>query len=422
MKSSVSFKQVIVNILTLFSGTTLARILSAVTLMLIARQVGPEAFGQYTASIALIGVTSTLFSLGLDGWLLYEGGRKEDELNVSLTSALCLKVVLGIVWIAGLWALAPRLNQASFPWILIFLGSLSIWMEEIARVTWSAFKVCLRNDLTLILMTGLQGLFLGATLWLASHHVQEPEGYLAGRLLATFLGATASVLLLIRRLGLRLRPEAFRLTLRGTLPFAASIALAMIYGRADLTIVANELGKTAASVYGPAITLTNALFLIPAAIFGVMVPFLSQSYGGNPKLVKQISLRLIPSMTLLGLGLGSALTYLSHSLVLLIYGTPFEASADVLAILGGVLALRFPNVALAAVLVAVGWQIPRVGVQALSAALNITLNFLIVHRLGVIGAAKVYVLTEAVLFLGYLVAFLLWTWKEKKVAGSPESY
>jgi len=412
---------VIANILTLFSGTTVARVLSAVTLMVIARQVGPDAFGQYTASMALVGLTSIFFSLGLDGWLLYEGGRKADELNVRFTSALCLKVLLGIVWLAGLWVSAPRLNPSSFPWNLILLGSLSVWMEELARITWSAFKACLRNDLTFILMTGLQGVFFGTTLWLVIQHVGDPGSYLAGRLLATFLGAGASILLVIRRLGSRLHPEMFRATLRGTLPFAASLALATIYGRADLTIVANELGKTGASVYGPAIAFTNALFLIPTAIYGVMVPVLSRSHGEEREGVKWMSVWLVAGTALLGLGMGSAQALLSRPLVLLIYGAPFEASADVLAILGGVLALRYPNMALAAVLVAVGWQMPRVAAQALPAALNVILNLLIVQQLGVMGVAKVYVLTEAVLFLGYLGAFLLWIIREKRTTGSQGS-
>ena len=45
-----------------------------------------------------------------------------------------LKTVLGSVWLVGVWAIAPHLNQASFPWILIVLGSVSLWLEEIAKI------------------------------------------------------------------------------------------------------------------------------------------------------------------------------------------------------------------------------------------------------------------------------------------------
>lgn len=414
MRTTVSLKNVTANVLTLFTGTTIARGLSAVTLMVIARQIGPDGFGQYSATMALLGLTSAVFTLGLDGWLLYEGGRKEEDLDTSYTSGLCLKLLLGALWLLGLWILVPALNPSSFPPALIILGSLSVWMEEIARITWSAFKVRLRNDITLLLMCVLYGLFLAASLWLAHEQIRKPGWYLAGRSVATSLGAILAVVLLVRQLDLRVRTGALLATLRGTLPFAASIALAMVYGRADLTIIANELGKSAAGVYGPAVTLTNALFLVPAAIYGVMVPVLSKGYHKDPRQTKRATCLLFLTMAGAGLVLGSMLSILSRPLIHLVYGPGFEPSVDVLSNLGAVLAFRCPNMAMAAVLVAIGWQLPRVGVQAISATLNVLLNLLVVHRLGVMGVARVYILSEAVLFLGCGLILLVWMRREKK--------
>mgnify|MGYP001826852597 CR=1 FL=1 len=412
MNTSFSWKQASTNILALFSGTALARGLLAITMIVIARQLGPEAYGQYSASIALVGMATVLFSLGLDGWLLYRGGREPEQLAVRFTSAFTLKIALGAIWLVGFWAIAPHLNQDSFPWILIVLGSLSLWLEEIAKIVQSAFKACLRNDLTLILMILAQGSFLLITLWLASQQSQTPESYMGGRLLAAVLGVVVSSILIVRRIGLRLRLQTLGPTLRGTMPFAASIAFALIYGRADLTIVAGELGSAAAGIYAPAVTLTNALFLIPAAVYGVMVPTLSRGWAENPHWVRRTATLLIPGLVLLGIVLGAGLAAVAHPLTVLLYGQEFAASGEILVTLSGVLALRCPNMALAAVLVAVGWQVPRVGAQAVAALLNVSVNLLFVHRIGVIGVARVYVLTEFVLFLGYLGLFLIWMRKK----------
>ena len=129
-----------------------------------------------------------------------------------------------------------------------------------------------------------------------------------------------------------------------------------------------------------------------------------------------MSLRLLPIMAIVGVVLGVALALASRPLVLLLYGPAYSASAEVLAILGGALALHCPTIALAAVLVSVGWQVRRVGVQAVAAGLNVALNFLLVQRLGVMGVAKVYVASELVLLLGYLGLFVLWMRNEKVVA------
>ena len=392
----------------------MSRVLAAVTLVLIGRQLGPDAYGQYSATLALVGLSTVVFALGLDGWLLYKGGREPVLLRVRFSSALVLKVGLGVMWLVGWWSVAPHLNQSSFPWVLVFLASLSLWLEDIAGLIWSAFKARLRNDLTLVLMVLSQGAFLVITLWLVSQHVHEPANYAGAKFLAALLGLVVSGLLALRTIGLRLRPRTLPGTLRSTLPFAASIAFTVIYGRADLAIVANELGKAAAGVYAPALTLTNALFLIPGAVFGVMVPILGRGYTEDRAWLKRIFWQLLLIMVVVGLVLGIGLGWASHFLINTLYGADFGASGDILQLLSVVLVLRCPTIALAAVLIAVGWQTWRVGTQAIAALLNVALNFLVVHYWGVKGVAQVYILTEAVLLVGHLGLFFLWLWKEKR--------
>ena len=415
------WRRLAANVLALMLGTSMARVLSALTVVLVSRQIGPEGAGQYSSSMAFVALTVVLFSLGLDEWLLYRGAQSESELRVGLSSVLSLKLALGSVWLAALWLIARHLDRASLPWVLVVLCALSVWMEEIAKSGWTVFKVHARNDMTLILMSGFQGLFLAITLWLIGRSVFAPAGYLAGRFLAAGVGAGASVWFAVRMVGLDIRPRTFWTSIRGAFPFAISIALAMTYGRADLAIVALKLDKTAAGVYGPAIMLTNALFLIPSAFYGVMVPTLGRSSTEDRSEVRRVSTVLIFGIAVLGVVVGSGLTFLSRPLILTLYGDPFAASAEVLAVLGGVLILRFPNVALAAVLVAAGWQMPRVGVQALSAAVNVGLNLVVVRRFGVMGVSVVYVISEAVLFLGYLGMYVIWMWKQKPRVRNQES-
>ena len=408
MTVTISRKQVLANVAALLSGTALSRGLSALILILVARQIGRDAYGQYSATIALVGLVAILFSLGLEGWLLYKGGSDREHLGVWFTSAFWLTVLLGIGWMAGLWFVTPYLNPSSFPWSLIVLASLALWLEEVARLIWSAFKARMRNNLTSLLMVVSQGAFLVVCLLLAAVRSRDAEAYMAGRLVAAALGAVASGLLLRRELGIGFRPRTLRPALRGTLPFAASTGFSVIYGRADLAIVGHMLGKTAAGVYAPALTLTNTLFLIPVAVYEVMVPLLGRGYKQDRAWTARTAAWFAVSMLLVGIALAAGLAWISRPLITILYGTDFQSSAEVLAVLAGVLALRCPTIALSALLVAVGWQSPRVGVQALSAVLNVALNLLVVRGFGVMGVARVYLGTELVLLLGHLGLYLLW--------------
>ncbi len=360
------------NIAALLSGTALSRGLSALILIVVARQVGPDAYGQYSATIALVGLVAILCSLGLEHWLLYKGGGDREHLDTWFSSSFWLTVLLGAGWMAGLWIVTPYLNPSSFPLNLVVLASLALWLEEVARLIWSVFKARMRNQLTSLLMIVSQGAFLAICLFLAGMGSQAPSAYMAARLVAAALAAVASGLLVWRELGIRFRPGAMRPVLRGTLPFAASSAFAVVYGRADLAIVGNALGKSAAGIYAPALTLTNTLFLIPVAVYEVMVPLLSRGYKQDRAWTARTATWLVVGMLVVGVALAAGLRWAAEPLVTLLYGPEFESSAEVLAVLSGVLAMRCPTIALAALLVAVGWQSARVGVQGVSAVVACT--------------------------------------------------
>lgn len=413
MSAIPSTRRILANVGTLLSGTAVARVFSALTAIIIARQLGPGVFGQYAASLSLTRLTAVLFSLGLDGWLLRNGGRDTRRLGAIGTACLSLKVSLGVIWLLGIMLAAPHLDQDAFPASLICLGALSIWLEELANTVWTTFKSVLKNNVTLRLMVGSQALLLLITSVLAMTGMKEAHGYLVGRAAVSAVNSAVALIIMARVFGMRLKFTDVRRALKETLPFGASIALATIYGQADVAIVARWLGKTAAGLYSPAISLTTAFFLIPAAIYGVMLPVLSQRYLESHELVRRTSTRLVAWTAALGGALGGGMALIARPLVHFLYGSEFATSSDVLVMLSGVLALKCLSFSLAAIVVAVGWQNRRVVVQALSATVNIALNVLIVQTLGIMGVAKVYVLSEAILVFGYMMLVVWWRHKSK---------
>ena len=96
---------------TLFSGSIVAQGMTALALLLTARQLGVEGYGQYAACIAITSLASILFSLGLDLWLLREGGRSVHRLPAYAGSVLGIKALFGLAWMAAFFLLAPLLNK-----------------------------------------------------------------------------------------------------------------------------------------------------------------------------------------------------------------------------------------------------------------------------------------------------------------------
>jgi O-antigen/teichoic acid export membrane protein len=396
-------RRILAGIVTLLSGSVVARALAAIGVILLARQVGAEAFGLYAASMTLAKITAVGFSLGLDSWLLRAGSREDQRYSLpALTGAsLGIKLGGGALWFVLLVLIAPAINGTAFPRDVVALCALIVLCEEVSASAWSGFQAALATRAASLNMVIFQALVLAGTLAAIARGVDEVAPYLVVRAGAAALGSTLAVAWLARSVGVARRAGAARFALRETLPFAASMGLAVVYGSADVTLVAHFLGPTAAGYYAPASTLVATLYLIPAAMYYVMLPVLSRAHATNGALARRMAAQMVAGSATLGVALAAPLALLAGPLVSLVYGPEFAPAAEVLTILALVLGLHCVSFSLGAILAAVGRQGERVAVQAFAAALNVGLNLLIIRQWGITGVAWVFVASEVVLSIGY---------------------
>lgn len=398
----------------LTAANVLARVISTVTLILITRLLGRDAYGQYAAALALTRMASVLFNLGLDGWLLRSGRWQKETLRQNSTAILIIKLVLGIIWLLGLLGVGQFLNWETFPPLLVFLAAVSTWLEEFAATAISAAQASLRNQIAAIITVGVQLLLLLALGVLLLGSSQSAELFMAARLGATLIAGLTAVWGLWRLMGLEVSWKAIRHALTETPMFGLSLGLAMLSRQADVVIVANWLGKGAAGVYAPAITIASTLFLLSTSVYNVLLPLFSRLYENEGKAQIITAVRQFMGYTFILssiMTIGLALT--APWIVWLAYGAEYAQSGQILTIFSLVLFSRSFIAVGAAALTAVGWQKQRVVAQAIATVLNILLNLLVVTQTswGLWGVAWVYVLTEAIAMLGYW--YYVWQWRQQ---------
>ena len=256
---------------------------------------------------------------------------------------------------------------------------------------------------------------LGSIVLLAVIGVDNAATYLFWQTIVSAGIAVTALIWQAYAFGFHMQRDLLAPTLRGTLVFGVSMGLAMIYGRADVALIAHYLGSEAAGYYAPAISITNALVLVPFALHMVMVPALSHEHAfGSPKLLT-MSRQLLAISAPLGIAAGLMLAFSADWIVQVVFGSAYTQTGEALQILSGVLTARFITLAAASILVAVGWQRHRVKPQFVVAALNLGLNMLLIPRLGIDGAAGVFVVTEWILVVSYLA--LVWLWR-RNIDGS----
>jgi O-antigen/teichoic acid export membrane protein len=390
------------NVLTLLIGTLATQALTTVALLITARYLGVAGYGQYAATYALLAQTGVLLNFGLDTWLLRQGATSETAMTRGLGNAVVIKLLLSLLWYPLVIMFAPLLDPHVYPSTLVRAAALGVVCQATGLSAQSAFKAELRNEITALLQVVGATFFCVASLLLASQDATVVQ-FAWGRTIAFALVGLLGLYLAIQSFGLSPRLADLRGVGYESFPFLLSEALAVVYASIDLTIVAIMLGESASGFYAPAITLVNALFIIPNAVYTVMVPVITQAYTSGGAQIRSLSMGLILGLSVLGLAMSLSVFVLASPIIALLYGAAFNASADVLTILSAVLFFKSISYALAAILTAIDRQRDRVIVQAIVALTNVVANLLIVQSYGILGAASVYVLTEALLCLGYAI-------------------
>ena len=252
--------------------------LSLVTLLIIARAIGPTALGAAATAIAAIQLITLLVEAPLGEALIQRSQVSDVHFDTALWSALALSLLLmGIVLVASL-TLAPMEGYAE---ILALLGvaSLGVPFSAIAGIQ----SAMLRRDLqfkqlavrtlwarSIGAATGLGLALTGAGAW--SIVIQH--------LVTTIIGCVALCLSSRQRLGMKVEWAALFQLLRVSGPWLASEVLSVSQPRIFVLIVGGLLGVREAGFLNIGFRLVETLReIIGHLSTNVSLPYFSRSQG-----------------------------------------------------------------------------------------------------------------------------------------------
>ncbi len=404
-------RTIIANLLTLFSSSALSQALTAVLLLLTARQLGPEAYGQYAGALAFVSSLSIVYSLGLNLWLLRRGSQTPHQLGQTLGSVFALKLVIGLAWLAIIWVAAPFLRSETLTPELVPLAAMLVLGTNLFTTLLTGFKAILRNSINAILDLASITVQLAFTIILIQAGNLAAAVYLRARLVVVIFSLIAAILVAHALLHLQPRRQSAWLALLQSLPFAASEFLGWMFMRVDLLIIALRLNQYAAGIYSTAEGILNALFLVPQTVGFVLIPVLSQHFAANLKQAWATARRTLLLQALVGISLFAGI-WLCLPVVTWLLGSAFQETEAILQILSPIILLHSISFGLGAILVATDQQSQRSLVQLLAVIMNIVLNLAIIERSGIRGVAVVYILTEIALVIGYAALVMRRRWAD----------
>jgi O-antigen/teichoic acid export membrane protein len=383
----------------------LARSLSFLLTILLARSLGAEGYGAFAVAWYAAWMLSQATDLGLHLVTLRELSRRfEDRLLASAGAMKALLTLLVLSLAAAYHGAYPE--RSRLIGLLLATQLAGSWVELSGVVLRSRGLIAREGFLLATLRTG----------WLAAGLSIVTRGLgleaLASALFLSSLPALALAVALVSRargevLGKGLAPrlpsrEDSLRVVKAALPLAATTAITLVYLRADLLIVAALRGPAEAGLFQSAFRLLEASFVLSGGIAGGTFPLLAARMGKTG--FEGLSRFVLGLLLMVAVPLGCAFVLGAEPIVALVYGRGFVGAAPALAFLGVALVAVFVNAITTHLLVASGRTRRLVASMMVRLLVGIALDFLFVPAWGAAGAAAAVAAAEWSL----LLASLLW--------------
>lgn len=356
----------------------------------VARYLGPSQFGLLSFAGALVGLFTSLATLGLESIVVRDLVRsskgEEDILGTTFTLRFLAGVLSYILVIGTIFIIRPhdefaQMIVAIFGWILVLsaFDTIDLWFQS--RVL-SKYVVYAKNV----------GFLLSAALRivLIIFHASVVSFAIAN-LLEIAIGAIG-LLVVYTKKAQSFKRWKFRLTLARNLlangwPIVLGGIISMICFRIDQVMLGQLADSKEVGIYAAAVRIAELWFFIPGAIISSVFPNIIKAKECDENEFYRRLQKLYNLLAFVGYVVAVPVTFLSGFLINAVFGKAYAAAAPMLIIL--VWSNLFANLAMArgAYLLAMNWIWALLFLNLVGAVTNIGLNMLLIPRYGGIGAA-----------------------------------
>ncbi|MEG6508891.1 flippase [Methyloligella sp. 2.7D] len=400
------------------AGLRMATMLLAfVTTSLLARFLGPAAFGVYAFAMAMVNILSVLTELGLATLVLREVAKYRARGEWNLMRGVIL-----------------RANQITFAIVLLFGAGLAAWLllwpdageHKIGVTVIIAFALIPIVSLGRIRASVLQGLghvlqgqlperlirpgvfFLATGIALLTVGLQ-PWSAMALNVLSALIAFIVGYWLLVRCFPTEMRgiqaSYDTKAWLRSLLPFALIGGVGVINAEADLIFLGFYRDSSDVGVYRAAFLIALQVPLAVSFMDVVLAPHFSALFhGGELDRLRRITHRSVYASMVFSVPFAAICIFFGGTILSLLFGASYAVAATPLAILAAGQLFSVVSGPVGLVLKMSGFEFDAALGAILAIAVNIGLDFLLVPQFGTEGAAIATATSLCVANISMLVA------------------
>lgn len=336
------------------ASTGIRLVFGLLTFTLLARTLGPNAFGVLMLWFSIATLLSMLANYGFTPYLLKEIGSTPENAQQIMGEVLSAKILLSLsVLILGVCAL-PLVTPSSYSvFLLLVCALLTESMTEFLNVGFRATNRFGEETRVATIAAVLQFAIIAMLLMVQSGITAAASAYLISRLLVLLLTWYVQ-----RRYFSALKPGSLAQALhriRTTVSYAMDFGLQSLFGQIDSLVLNHFIGPVAVGIYQAGLKLFMAGAQAANVLSNVLIPHVASSISDADDLQIKTN-RMVSSFAFFGICGYLSFLLIPRKLVIFIFGSNFEALSGILTPLGILFLVRFCAAGIGLVLTIKGMQ------------------------------------------------------------------
>ena len=396
-KTHQGFRRYFANTSWMFAERILRLIAGLFVGVWVARYLGPNQFGVFSYALALVAIFGSVAQLGMDRIVVRELVREPGSRDIYLGTAFWLRVIAAFVTLGCIsFAVQYTSNDhATNVYVFIIASGMIFQSFEVidyyfqAKVLSRFVALCKMAQLLISSLLKLYFILTGAELiWFVTISLIDQFT----------LAITLFIAYRYQKVGYFYRHfdlMTAKKLLKESWPLIFSGFVIMIYMRIDQVMIKEMLGDKEVGLYSAAVTLSGIWYFIPMIITQAVFPAIINAKKQSEELYYMRLQRLYSFMAWAAICIALPMTFLSDWLVTLLYGEAYKIAGQVLMIniWGGVFV--FLGVSSGCWYLTENLQRLSTVNTTMGAVANESLNFILIPRYGIYGAAVATVLSQA---------------------------
>lgn len=396
LKNHTGFRRYGANTAWMLSEQILRMIAGLLVGIWVTRYLGPEQFGVLSYVMAFTAIFAGIAKLGLDGIVVRDLVNAPEKRDAYLGTAFWLKVMgafLAMIAIAS--ATLFTSNDSTTNLYIFIIASTMIFQSFEVIDFYFQSKVLSKfvsiSKMTQLFFSSLLKIYLvlsGADLfWFVLVSVFD-QITLALSLLYAYRKQTLG-----NFYGYFDRAIAKQL-LSNSWPLILSSLVVMIYMRIDQIMIKEILGMEEVGIYSAALRLSEIWYFIPMILANSLFPAIVNAKQVSIEFYHARLQKFYTLMVWMAIGIATPMTFLSDWLILFLYGEAYSDAGEVLMIHIWTGVFVFLGVAFGRYLTAENLNKKSFYRTFLGAITNVVLNFILIPKYGIYGAAIATLLAQ----------------------------